>query len=51
VELGRDVSEWSVISDYHKFFATLNVNAVLIKSGLYGKKLLVIDRIFSLCLV
>ena len=45
VGLGRDVDEWFVINkDYHKFFATLNVNAVLIKSGRDGKKLLVIDR-------
>jgi hypothetical protein len=51
VGLGRDVGEWSVVSDYHKFFATFDVNAVLIKSGRYGKKFLIIDRVFSLSLV
>jgi hypothetical protein len=51
VGLGRDVGEWSVISDYHKFLAAFNVNAVLIKSGRYGKKFLIIDRVFSLSLV
>ena len=51
VGLGRDVGEWSVIGDYYKFLATLNVNAVLIKSGRYGKKLLIIYRVFSLRLV
>ena len=50
VGLGRDVDEWNVTSDYHKFFATFNVNAVLIKSGRYGKKLLVIDQIFRCAL-
>ncbi len=48
VGLGRDVDELSLISDYHKFFATLDENAVLIKSGRYDKKLLVIDIILSL---
>ena len=52
VGLGRDVGEWSMISDYHKFFASLNnVNAVLIKSGCYGEKFLIIDKVFSLRLV
>ena len=51
VGLGMDVGEWYVISDYHKFFATLNVNAELFKSGRYGEKFLIIDRVFSLRLV
>ena len=51
VGLGRDMGEWSVITDYHKFFATLDENAVLTKSGRYGKKFLIIDRVFSLRLV
>ena len=51
VGLDRDVGEWFVISDYHKFFATFNVSAVLIKIGRYDKKLLIIDQVFSLRLV
>jgi hypothetical protein len=45
------MDEWSLISDDHETKATFNVYAVFIKSNRYGKKLLIIDRVFSLSFI
>jgi hypothetical protein len=51
VGLGRNMDKWSVIGDDQETRATFDVYAVLIKSRSYGKKFLIIDRVFSLGLI
>jgi hypothetical protein len=51
VGLGRNMDKWSMISDDHETRVTFDVYAVLIKSRNYGKKFLIIDKVFPLSLI
>jgi hypothetical protein len=48
VGLGRSMNKWSVIGDDHETRATFDIYAVLIEGRSYGKKFLIIDKVFSL---
>ena len=48
VGLGRNMNKWSVIGDDHETRAAFDIYAVLIEGRMYGKKCLIIDRVFLL---